>query len=388
MNRPPGRRLDPIEAFEVTPWRALAVFRIATLLWAATLTGHNLAGYAHPYLGWVVTAIMGIWTALAIVGYERPRLRAWPLLVVDLAVTAGCLLATRWVVGPELLSRGTPTLTITWMACPVLAVAVVKGIRGGVAAALLIGACDIAVRGVITQATVTGTAIMVMAAAALGYLGNIATRAQEQLRLAAAVQAAHSERDRLARGIHDSVLQVLALVQRRGEEIGGEAGELGRLAGEQETALRSLVAAEGQTHATGMVDLRAAVGTFASADVSVVNPATAVWLPSYPAQELTAAIGAAVENVRNHCPPGTHAWILVEEEDDQITVTVRDDGPGIHEGRLEQAATQGRLGVAQSIRGRLRDLGGTATVTTAPGAGTEIELRLDRARAALVAAPR
>ena len=72
-----------------------------------------------------------------------------------------------------------------------------------------------------------------MAAAALGYLGNIATRAQEQLRQAAALEAAHGERDRLARGIHDSVLQVLALVERRGEELGGEAAELGRLAGEQ-----------------------------------------------------------------------------------------------------------------------------------------------------------
>ena len=51
---------------------------------------------------------------------------------------------------------------------------------------------------------------------------------------AAQVEAATRERERLARGIHDSVLQVLALVRRRGEELGGEAAELGRLAGEQE----------------------------------------------------------------------------------------------------------------------------------------------------------
>jgi 1-acyl-sn-glycerol-3-phosphate acyltransferase len=49
------------------------------------------------------------------------------------------------------------------------------------------------------------------------------------------------ERERLARDIHDSVLQVLALVKRRGAGLDGEAGELARLAGEQEAALRTLV---------------------------------------------------------------------------------------------------------------------------------------------------
>lgn len=59
-------------------------------------------------------------------------------------------------------------------------------------------------------------------------------------------------------------------------------------------------------------------------------------------------------------------------------VTVRDDGPGIPEGRLVQAEGEGRLGVAQSIRGRLRDLGGTAELLSVPGQGTEVELRLPK----------
>jgi signal transduction histidine kinase len=47
-------------------------------------------------------------------------------------------------------------------------------------------------------------------------------------------------------------------------------------------------------------------------------------------------------------------------------------------GRLAEAAADGRLGVAQSIQGRLRDLGGTAVITSAPGEGTEVELRVPR----------
>jgi signal transduction histidine kinase len=59
-------------------------------------------------------------------------------------------------------------------------------------------------------------------------------------------------------------------------------------------------------------------------------------------------------------------------------VTVRDDGPGIAEGRLVEAASAGRLGVAQSIRGRANDLGGTVDIASRPGEGTEVEIRIPR----------
>jgi len=59
-------------------------------------------------------------------------------------------------------------------------------------------------------------------------------------------------------------------------------------------------------------------------------------------------------------------------------VTIRDDGPGMAEGRLAEAAADGRLGVSQAIRGRIRDLGGSADITSGPGAGTEVRLRIPR----------
>jgi signal transduction histidine kinase len=377
--RPKGRRLEPIEAFEVTPWRALALFRITSLVYALALTAANFTGYAHPVLAWVMSGVMVAWSVLSIRGYERAPLRAWPLLLIDLAVTSLCVLASGPVVGPRQLAEGMATLTITWMACPVLAVAVVKGVRWGIAAAVLIGACDLVVRGEINQITLTATVIMVLAGAAVGYLGNIATQAQEQLRQAAAAGAAHAERERLARSVHDSVLQVLALVQRRGEAIGGEAAELGRLAGAQEAALRALVSPVARVPAPrGMADLREAVSTLASDRVTISAPATAVWLPATIAGEVVAAVSAAIDNVHRHCPPETRAWILLEDEPGAVTTTVRDDGPGIPAGRLDQAAEQGRLGVAQSIRGRIEVLGGKVTVTTGPGEGTEVELSVTR----------
>ena len=64
--------------------------------------------------------------------------------------------------------------------------------------------------------------------------------------------------------------------------------------------------------------------------------------------------------------------MLLERLPDRLSLSVRDEGPGIPEGRLDQAARDGRLGVAESIRGRIADLGGTADLVT--GAfGTEWE---------------
>ena len=60
--------------------------------------------------------------------------------------------------------------------------------------------------------------------------------------------------------------------------------------------------------------------------------------------------------------------------------TARDDGPGIGPGRLDEARHEGRLGVSESICGRMADLGGSARLVTAPGEGTEWELRVARSR--------
>jgi signal transduction histidine kinase len=63
-------------------------------------------------------------------------------------------------------------------------------------------------------------------------------------------------------------------------------------------------------------------------------------------------------------------------------VTVRDDGAGMAPDRLAEAEAAGRLGVAQSIVGRIGELGGTVTITSRPGAGTEVEMRVPRPRMA------
>jgi len=249
-------------------------------------------------------------------------------------------------------------------------------------AALLLGTVELVVRGGITQPNTTGVMLMLLAAVAVGHVTRLTVEAEHRLQDAAELEAANRERERLARGIHDSVLQVLALVQRRGAHLPGEAGELARLAGEQEAALRALIAAgSAPRRAAGevaVVDLRSLLTGYGGSTVSVAAPAVPVPLPSGVAREVCRAVAAALDNVARHCGENARAWVLVEDEPAAVTVTVRDDGPGIAKDRLAEAGAQGRLGVAQSIRGRIAELGGTVTITSTPGEGTEVELRVPR----------
>jgi signal transduction histidine kinase len=369
-------------------WRALAVFRFASLGYAMLRLGVIDRGvYSRPGWAWAVIAVMTVWTIGTTVAYARPDRRTRLLLGLDLAVTAALLLSTAALQYPSALRHGVTPVTATWLAGPVLAWAVRYGRRAGLITAVIMSGCVLAlVRGAALSVALNGVVLLLLAGVIVGHLARLAAEVEAERQHATEVEAASRERERLARHIHDSVLQVLALVQRRGAEAGGTAAELGRLAGQQEAALRALVgggiaavAGDGLAPgASGSLDLRALLLPAQSDRVTVSVPAQAVLLDRAEAAELASAMRAALDNVRRHCGEQTRAWVLVEDEPGQVTVTIRDDGPGIPAGRLAEAAAAGRLGVSHSISGRLRDLGGSATFRSAPGEGTEVELRLPR----------
>ena len=97
------------------------------------------------------------------------------------------------------------------------------------------------VRGGAISVVLNGVVLLLLAGVIVGHLARLAAEVEAERQRIIEVEAASRERERLARDIHDSVLQVLAMVQRRGAEAGGAAAELGRLAGQQEAALRALV---------------------------------------------------------------------------------------------------------------------------------------------------
>jgi signal transduction histidine kinase len=345
------------------------------------------ADYSRPDWAWAVMAVMTAWTIGTTIAYARPDRRTRLLLSADLALTVGLLLSTAVLQYPQAPRHGVTPVTATWLAGPVLAWAVRYGRRAGTISALIMSGCDLVlVHGAALRVVLNGMVLLLLAGVVVGHLARLAAQVEAERQHAIEVEAASRERERLARHIHDSVLQVLALVQRRGAEAGGTAAELGRLAGQQEAALRALVgggmeasAAGGRAPgASGAVDLRAVLLPAQTDRVTVSVPAQAVPLEKAAADELASAMRAALDNVRRHCGERTRAWVLVEDEPGLVTVTIRDDGPGVPDGRLAEAAAAGRLGVSHSIRGRLRDLGGSATIRSVPGEGTQVELRLPR----------
>jgi signal transduction histidine kinase len=365
-------------------WRALAVFRFASLGYAALrLAVIDHTDYSRPEWAWVVIAVMTAWTVATTIAYSRPERRTRVLLGVDFAVTACLLLSTAALQYPQSPRHGVAPITATWLAGPVLAWAVRYGRRAGAIAALIMCGCEVVlVRAAVFGQALNGLVLLLLAGVIVGHVSRLAAELEAERQRVIEVEAAGRERERLARDIHDSVLQVLALVQRRGAEAGGAAAELGRLAGQQEAALRALVGSRtGGTAAgaaPGNVDLRSVMLPAQTDRVTVSVPAQPVLVSNAAAGELASAMHAALDNVRRHCGERAHAWVLVEDEPGSVTVTIRDDGPGIADGRLAEAAAAGRLGVSHSIHGRLRDLGGSASISSVPGEGTEVELRVPR----------
>ncbi|MEV5999871.1 DUF5931 domain-containing protein [Streptomyces griseomycini] len=399
----PGRERVMRMSVELPLWRALAGYRVLATVYAVGLFASAHEEFTRPWLAVAYFALLVVWTLATLPRVANAAACTKGFLAADLTIALAGVLLTPVADAHERVQAGDPTLPSIWTAGAVLAFAIKGGWRWAALASTLVAVANLVERGSPARDTVHNVILVWVASIAIGYVVEVARASERTLARALEIEAATRERERLARDIHDSVLQVLAMVQRRGAVIGGEAAELGRLAGEQEVALRTLVsgglvpaprvpedAAEGAVVRVvgeagepdgggGPVDLRALLAPYAGARVSLAEPGAPVRLAPAAAREVAAAVGAALDNVREHAGEQARAWILVEDEPDEVIVTVRDDGPGIPEGRLAQAEGEGRLGVALSIRGRLRDLGGSAGLISVPGQGTEVELKVPKA---------
>lgn len=353
--------------------------RVVMFLYALVWFVILVDDYARPLLGTIILVLMAAWTVLTIWRYRLRSGRTNRLVLSDQVAVTVLFAACAFVLTDDQLAIGLPTVVTIWQGSMVTAAAVQWGMLGGGIAGVVAAVGNLLMRGLIDANMAMDTVLHIGVGLLLGLASDTARRSTERLSRALRAEAATAERERLARSIHDSVLQVLARVRKRGLELGGEAADLAHLAGEQEVTLRALVAA-GPPESTedGEDDLASRLQTLSTAKAQVAVPATAVTLPSSMAADLFSVVREALENAERHGGPEARAWVLLEDLTDEVVISIRDDGPGIPEGRLAAAESQGRMGVAQSIRGRVAQLGGTITLETAPGEGTEWELRVPR----------
>ncbi len=181
-----------------------------------------------------------------------------------------------------------------------------------------------------------------------------------------AARARESERADIAAHLHDSVLQTLALIRSRAEQ----PDDVARLARAQERELREWLYDDRRTPGTSLAsDLRGVVAEVedsrgVAVDVVVVGDCA----PDPGTEALLLATREALFNAVNHAR-GPYSLYL-EVADNQAEVFVRDHGDGFD---LAEVPTD-RFGVRESIIGRVVRRGGTASVKSREGRGTEVHL--------------
>jgi len=181
------------------------------------------------------------------------------------------------------------------------------------------------------------------------------------------------ERSDVAARVHDSVLQTLALIQRHADE----PRRVASLARRQERELRGWLYGD-QPIGDETASLVAAL-TVAAGDVEEFHDVR-VELASAGDCPVDAAVGAVVLAAREAMTNAAkfagveEIDVYAEVTDEAVSVFIRDRGAG-----FDRASVPGdRRGLVESIEGRMERAGGSATVTSSPGEGTEVELHLPR----------
>jgi signal transduction histidine kinase len=375
------------------------VFRWVWLIWMAGLTAMGQDEMQRVGLAWASIGIAAGWTLW--LTFARSSLGI-AVLILDLALCSWLIVASALVVDEGGVISGRPFFATGYPLSAPLLWAALKGPWAGVATAAILSVAHVASRPLngVPLASLSPSQVQNLTGAILNYfVGGVAVglvarllqRSSEAVRRAnqATVEerelsARLSERESLARAIHDSVLQVLALVHKKGRDLASRSTidpssvkELADIAGAQEIELRSMILREPEAAPLGRASLREALEVVSRGfdGLRVEMSATgALWIEAHVAQELAGALRQALENVDQHSK-ANRANVFAEEENGAVCVTVRDDGVGfIYDEKQLQAA--GKVGMLKSMKGRVADLGGTMRVTSAPGKGTEIEFRV------------
>jgi signal transduction histidine kinase/phage shock protein PspC (stress-responsive transcriptional regulator) len=262
------------------------------------------------------------------------------------------------------------------------ALAVLVGTRRGALARAIAGGCFVlagviafvlsanswtALRGaVIGGFAVLAGAVIVFGPGISRLLHELVTERGERIRA--------DERAEVAAHLHDSVLQTLALVQRRADD----PREVVRLARMQERELRAWLLAggavpeptEAPTLGIALEELAALVEGERGVPVEVVRVRDC---PVEGLEPMLAAAREAMTNAAQHSGAATIS-VYLEVEPERATIFVRDRGKGFEAAHIPED----RGGITNSIAGRMTRAGGRAEVRSTVGEGTEVELEMPR----------
>jgi signal transduction histidine kinase len=216
-------------------------------------------------------------------------------------------------------------------------------------------------------------AVLVIAGIVL-LLGPWWLRIARDLVLERQARARAEERADMATRVHDSVLQTLALIQRRADD----PQQVVQLARAQERELRSWLfegrapgEADAASFAAGIRQIQRDVEARHGVPVEVVTVADC------PLEDDLGALLAAAREATVNAAKWSGAGVIslyAEVGPESVEVAVRDRGKGFD----PDAVPDDRKGLAESIHGRMARHGGSVTVNSAVGEGTKVTLTMPR----------
>ena len=362
MSRPQSGRVVAGVAAGLAQNLGVSALSVRIALTALTLLG-GVGAMAYAGL-WIFTP------ALA----DAPSTRRSPLsLVLVFLALAGSAVGVLGVSGAS-LSVAVPLAVVAigavlaWLAydrglnTPVGLVAVAAG------AVLVIGGVVVAA---VTWESGSGSAILATALTLVGFgalVVPLVLKLWRSLSQEQAAKAVSEERAEIAARLHDSVLQTLALIQKRA----GDSREVTRLARAQERELRAwLFDAPSAAPTTCFGALESACGEVEDLFDMRVSAVT-VGEDTELTESAKLLIQAAREAMVN---AGKHAGVDVvdvyaELLAGELSIFVRDRGVGFD---VEDIPAD-RHGIRDSIRARVEGSGGRVRISSTPGEGTEVEL--------------
>jgi len=242
-------------------------------------------------------------------------------------------------------------------------------------AVLIVGgmAAFLAANNVIRSLGQVAVAVAVTAAGLGLILGPWMVRLGRQLTEERRRRIRSEERAEVAAHLHDSVLQTLALIQRS-----SDPAEMGILARGQERELRAWLYGRTGAGSNGG-DLLSVALDEAAGRIERLHriPVEVVTVGDCPMDNsLRSLVEAAAEGMSNAARHSGAAVVSVYAEvgPEDVRVYVRDQGSGFD----LAAVPAGRRGIAESIEGRMHRHGGSATIGSEPGEGTEVFLSMPR----------
>ena len=352
----------------------VAVLRWAAWVWLTGVTIANLNRVHHPELAVaavVATGAVTVATHAALRGPGWRRALGPGLLSLEVVVAFAVIAVDGWVEQGRVTGQNLAGL---WPLAAILVAAVAGGALWGAGVGVLFslarGLAAIVAGVPSGQAGRTAVAVLstavswVVVGAVCGTIVRLLRQSQHQLAEAEA-------RDRIARDLHDGVLQTLALIERR-----SPSPDIARLAREQERDLRAY-----------LFDNQRATGGLASGLHNAAARLERAWpgvtvtvtvshdVPPLGDEQLAAAVGAAAEALTNAAKHGRATRVVVfadlDETSGGLFLSVKDDGNG-----FDPAAAVEGVGLARSIRGRVEQAGGNVEVGSVPGDGAEVRITL------------